>query len=95
LLPLSPEIMLHSRTLVHSRESLPHLPPPELHISIHSASPQAFSPLPLPPPNTWPCSFLLLLLLLPRSLSSYAFHDCFLLPPKWDWSILTWALWLF
>jgi hypothetical protein len=42
-------------------------------------------------PHTWLCSPLSLYPLLPRSLPPSVFCDCFLLPSKWDCSILTWA----
>jgi hypothetical protein len=68
---------------------------PRLPISILSASPQGFNPFlspntrsgsPFPP---IPC---------PLSLSGPSLPPtcpCFLLPPKWDWGVLTWALQLY
>jgi hypothetical protein len=67
---------------------------PRLPVSTLSAGPQGFSPFPSPSirsgfplPST-------------PSLTHFPFQDppslptwdCFLLPPKWDWGVLTWAL---
>ena len=51
------------------------------------------------PSHTWMCSFFSSPSHLPPrsptlSLSFSASCDFFLLPSKWDWGILTWALWL-
>ena len=74
------------RSLVLSRVSS-HLPPPNLHISIHSANPLGF--FPVPPPRS--CSPFFLVSPLPsRFFPTPASHDYFLHPFKWDWSILTW-----
>jgi hypothetical protein len=42
----------------------------------------------------FPFSFSHLLFHTDPSLPPPSHHDCFLLPFKWDWIILTWALWL-
>jgi hypothetical protein len=61
-----------------------------LHISIHSAVPQGFSSR---FPHTWSgFPFSIFLPLTPRSLTTSASCDYFLLPPKWNWNNLTWDL---
>ena len=95
-LPLSPESLSPPRSLVHSGGS----PQPPTFQSclfpFFSAGPQGFSPFPLT--NTRSGSPLPLLL--PAPFPSYVplsltTCDCFLLPPKWDWCVLTWAFQFF
>jgi hypothetical protein len=71
-------------------------PPPPTYPQVayfHSAGPQGFSPVSFYP-NTWSCSPFPPPLSHPGLSASYP-PDCFLLPPKWEWSIFTWALPLF
>jgi hypothetical protein len=82
---LSPKKLSPPRSLVLSRGSFnPH--PLRLHIAIHSAGPQGFFPVPTP---------YLIMSSSPLHLSSpypLLLFNYFLLPPKWHWSIITWAL---
>jgi hypothetical protein len=63
-----------------------------LSVSILSAGPQGFSPFSLPSTKSGSHSTALPLSTFPPS-SSAPTCDCCLLSPKWDWGILTWALW--
>jgi hypothetical protein len=86
-LPLSPESLSPPRSLVHSRGS-PHLLPPKVACFHSFCWPSGLQFC--PPPHTWPCSPLPLPVLSSTWVSSSLCpHDCFLLPPKWDWGILT------
>ena len=83
-LPLRPESLSPPRSLVHSAAPLQLL---RLPVSILSAAPQGFSPL--PPPNTTSCSPLLTPLPSPTHVPlSLPPCDCFLLSPNWNRSIL-------
>ena len=89
-LPLSPESLSPPRSLVHSR-GFPHLLAPEV-AHFHSFCwpsglqscffPQYVIMFPSSPP--WPL----------RALHPPFLCDCFLFPPKWDWGVFIWALWL-
>jgi hypothetical protein len=93
-LSLSPECPSPSKSLVHSGGGCPTSYFLRLPFSILSAGPQGFSPF--LSPNTRSCP------LLPPPFPFTHFTsqvppflpicDCFLLSPKWDWGVLTWAL---
>jgi hypothetical protein len=92
-LPLSPENLSPSRSLVHSRATI--LPPPTSWSFIFPFILLAFRvSLQFPPilDHVPPFPFSTSLLL--RTLFYPFPHDCFLLLPKWDWSFPSWVLYL-
>ena len=93
-IPLSPDTLWCPRCLVHSKGSS-HLLIPKvayfnyfcwpLELQLFPPTPQPIIPHHVPLfPNSFPLS--------PMFLLSSVFCHCILLPPKWDWNILTWAL---
>jgi hypothetical protein len=93
-LPLSPESLSPPRSLVQSLEGLP--PPffPGYLFQFFLLALRASVLFPNPHPNTWPCSPLPLPVTFLTHMPPSSLVKCFLLPPKWDWGILTWDLWL-